>query len=360
MKPIEIIHEQIKGFISSNKEHAIPFLTALSARGSVELSDLRCDENRLQELNESAKKFGLMNEENKASDLMRNDLRNYLFQKNKSERDDDEVTNTKKDDLIYKTHEKIFDFLEKNKDRGAADYLAILAIKGEVKTSDLKSVLGIISFTKLNHNANSVGLINPGYLPNNKVTVPEETKEALRKFFIEGSLVGRSSDVSQAYLREVYEKNLKNIGYSPEMEKKGWTAIFNTTDEVAIIKHYLQKRTEKGLKEFPGITVKVYYGQPTKGEDWKDPSFFVSVSGNPKEANGEPDLEYLAKVKKVANELKEIFPESNKSEVRVRMDKESNGIYVYGSPIELAVRIKEKDKAGWNNSVLREGGMWLG
>ncbi len=111
---------------------------------------------------------------------------------------------------MHEVHVKADKFTGKESTTLTQNYLAILAIKGEVKSSDLKPI-DAFHFMELNSQAMKLGLIYPGYLPNNKVEVSKQTQEALKTYFLEFNLAEEHNEADRKVLKSIYDTEKSKI-----------------------------------------------------------------------------------------------------------------------------------------------------
>ncbi len=354
----QAVIEQAKSFIKLNdnsKKEAAEYLAVLAVNGNVRHCDLQCNKNCFAELNDSAGRLGLLPGKWAITKATKDDLRDFLLSDNDFKKIYETVK--KRIESIRAVHEKAINFLDACSvldgvdshgvidKQDAVKYLAVLAIKGSVQSSDLEN-LTHLSFAQLNGRARNSGLISQdGFFSNKKGIVTEEVKENLQKFFVEGSIQQRYADSFQNGLREIYDIVKRSFGVenlSPAIQDKGWKTIIDRSEDVAKVKAYLKQRAEK---EFPNNAVNVYYGEPTKGSDWREPTFFVDCGNN---IGGKSGFVEPYKLKHLVSELKEVFPDfKGDSSVCVLMDESGNGFSVYGKPKLLVGNIQKNDLEGY-------------
>jgi hypothetical protein len=355
---VEVISEQANDFIKKNGGNregitqAVEYLAFLSMNDFVKASDLKCDEDRLKELNRSAKDMGLLNENFVASALIKEHLHKF-FTEGEGKSQFGEIYHEVKNHDIY---QKALQFIEEASSAAtysdAYQYLAALAIKGEVKVSDLDnhleevklSSLGSFNlyFKKLNTIAAELGLIRgTAYFSINKrVVASEETREALNKFMMEKGSPSYLHNILPDYYHTVKERIVKK---HPDMDfrTKDWKPVDDRTESVAQIKRYLAEKIEDA---FPGNRPVVKYGSHRERDSWSKELVFNVVLPN------------KDKVDDSIRELQKVFPDmEGDSGVFIYKNENDNGFSVSGKPWHLSAMIKKKDPQGWNNLIYGVG-----
>lgn len=352
---LEFIGVQADDFIRQNgsSKEAVEYLAFLSINGVVRHNDLKCDAEHLKELNNSARDSGLVSEKFEASDSTKKNLHDFLKEgTNKlwmnSSKIYDEVKNRD-------VHEKAMRFIGLARTDDHYQYLAALAIKGEVKSSDLNNDLedyklsafgkANFAFKELNGKAAEIQLVSPErYISKNKGVASEETQKALQKFILEKN---KDTEHLRRYLLANYEivKNrvLKN---DPdfEMATENWKPIDSKNITVVGIKHYLAREVEN---TFPGNKPVVKYGIGKEGDSWADEIVF------------RVDLLGRGKVDDCVQKFQKIFPDlEGDASVYVLKNKEGNGFSVFGRPDRVADSIKINDPLGWNRREQGKSRSW--
>lgn len=235
MESAEFFNKHLNEFIKRNgidRVLAIEYLAVLSINGVARKGDLACNEDRLTELNKSAKEFGILSDREVVSGSMRKTLKKFLLE-GKVESSLQVGININEAYEKVEKHLRVPDrkqfvknranlFLEEiyKQDKynipNAVYYLAKLARDGKVECMDMEC--GPFTFGKLNRKANELTLVAvDGKFLHKSGVVSEEAKEALQEFFAEKYGV---KDLSQESLKEIYPQIIRELD-----EKKVATGI---------------------------------------------------------------------------------------------------------------------------------------
>lgn len=353
LKPVDVVNEQINEFIkvSRDKTLAVEFLAALSINGTVGHNDLKCNRDQLKSLYRDARDSGLVSENFEPSESIKENLHDFLKSQTKYREIYDEVE--RRD--VHERARRFLDAASYIDTNDAYQYLANLAIKGEVKSSDLNNNLDGVkipglgsfftNFKNLNNIAVELKLVLPGgYLYTNSGVATEETQEALQKFFMEGN---QATEYQHKYLLESYNLVKKRVlendpGF--EMATESWKPFKDKTDDVAGIKNYLAWKIEK---TFPGSKAVVKYGIPKEEGLWSREIVF------------KVDMSNRNRIDDCLKLFKKIFPDlEGDSGVFIYKNEDGRGFYVSGKPELVAGGIMANDPMGWNRRNEGQSKSW--